>query len=146
MSLYTSTNINFPWAFQCQIQRTVKALLGKNRQPRAHKTAPRQKQMHNAWASAIKERTQARLHSPRSQSLPCLSLSLSAMTYQMHASQWATSVKNSISRVSMMALYCEYLSIFCSSLASLSSLVSFTRWMWLCPDSCCKMRKNLSGI
>lgn len=80
--------------------------------------------------------TRCSLYSPRSQSLSFRSLSFSAMTYQTQANQCATSMKNSMSIVRMTALYCEYLSIFCRRRASLSSRVSFTRWMLLCADSC----------
>lgn len=57
------------------------------------------------------------------------SYSLTAITYQMQASQWAASVKENISNVSIMAVCCEYRSIFCNRRASRRRRVNFTRWM-----------------
>lgn len=64
--------------------------------------------------------------------------SFSAMIYQMQANQCATSEKHNISSVSIMAVYCEYRSIFCSSRARRNRRVNFTKWMC---DSCGKKRK-----
>lgn len=64
-----------------------------------------------------------------SQSASFMSCSFSAMTNQMQANQCATSEKHSISNVSIMAVYCEYRSIFCSSRARRNSRVNFTRCM-----------------
>jgi len=61
------------------------------------------------------------------------SYSFTAMTYQMQASQWAASVKENINRVKIMAVCCEYRSIFCNSLARRNRRVNLTRW--IC-DSC----------
>lgn len=82
--------------------------------------------------NVIGNNTQCNL--PKSQLLSFLSFSLSAMTYQTQASQCATKVNDNISRVKIMALYCEYLSIFCSSLANLNSLVNFIKCVWEGPD------------
>lgn len=75
-------------------------------------------------------------HSPRSHRSSFRCRSLSATTYQMQASQCATRVKDSISSVSIMALYCEYRSIFCSRRASRSNRVNFNRCMCEGPASC----------
>lgn len=80
-------------------------------------------------------------NSPKSQSLSFRNLSFSAMTYQIQANQCATKMKKSISIVNITALYCEYLSIFCNRRASLSNLVSFTKWILLWAVSCNKNRK-----
>ena len=56
-----------------------------------------------------------------------LSISARPMTYQRQASQWASSANMDMSRVSTMALYCEYRSSFCSSRSSRSSRTVFSR-------------------
>ena len=64
-----------------------------------------------------------------SQSISLPICSFSAITYQIHASQCATSEKHNINNVSIIAVYCEYLSIFCSKRASRKRRVNFTKWM-----------------
>lgn len=57
----------------------------------------------------------------------------SAITNHIQASQCATSEKQSIKSVRIMAAYWEYRSIFCNSRANRSKRVIFTKW--IC-DSC----------
>lgn len=68
-----------------------------------------------------------------SQSISFANCSFSAITNHTQANQWATSEKHSINNVKIIAVYCEYRSIFCKSLANRRSLVNFTKCMC---DSC----------
>ncbi len=66
--------------------------------------------------------------SPMSQApLALVSISLRPMMYQMQAIQWASRANIDMSSVSTMALYCEYLSNFCSSLNRRNNRTVFSR-------------------
>lgn len=66
---------------------------------------------------------------PMSQSISLTVCSFSAITNHTQANQCATSEKHSINKVSIIAVYCEYLSIFCRRRANRSRRVNFTKCM-----------------
>lgn len=82
------------------------------------------------------------IYLPMSHPLSLVMPSRSAITYQMHANQWATNEKLNISKMRIIAVYREYRSIFWSNRAKRRSLVSFTKWMW----NACEKEVIFSGF